>query len=448
MKELPSVEDDKEKEGEVVEPPTQIDLLKDVEMIAKVTAQNELGEPEKPPDKELETDLATVPQEMPVQMQGKQKEIKAAKSPQKETTIKKELLIEQPQQAAASIKEERADTWDYEKNGSVVKQRQPGGEAQPVEGGPTTTGVRVKAERRERCHHHNHSFTTTPPPPPPVPVNKPASMAKRDASRTELSHRATFLQFESTSECLDNNDINVLVVLNYQLPLIILSLWEQACFHICADGGANRLYDYLPELLPSDDPTAVRTRYKPDVIKGDLDSIRVEVKAFYEGIGTVVIDESHDQDTTDLHKCISYVLNDRALSAEKPNLNILVVGALGGRLDHEFGNLNVLFSFPKTRIILLSDESMAFLLSKEFTHKIHINPSIEGPHCGLIPLGMPSTSTTTTGLKWNLDETSMEFGGLISVCNQLEGEIVSVFSDMDLLWTVTIEKLKEHLKKN
>ncbi|MCO5602814.1 hypothetical protein L7F22_056953 [Adiantum nelumboides] len=336
-------------------------------------------------------------------------------------------------------------------------------------------------------------------------------MAKRDGSRTELSHRATFLRFESPSECLDNNDINVLVVLNYQLPLIIISLWEQACFRICADGGANRLYDYLPELLPSDDPTAVRTRYKPDVIKGDLDLIRAEVKAFYEGIGTVVIDESHDQDTTDLHKCISYVLNDRSLSAEKPNefthkihinpsiegphcgliplgmpststttaglkwnleetsmefgglisvcnqlevffccqqLNIHVVGALGGRPDHEFGNLNVLCSFPKTRIILLSDESMAFLLSKEFTHKIHINPSIEGPHCGLIPLGMPSTSTTTAGLKWNLEETSMEFGGLISVCNQLEGEIVTVFSDTDLLWTVTIEKLKEHLKKN
>ncbi|KAI5084207.1 hypothetical protein GOP47_0000376 [Adiantum capillus-veneris] len=277
-------------------------------------------------------------------------------------------------------------------------------------------------------------------------------MTKKDASKAELYHRATFLHFEKSNECINltdtTTDTNVLVVLNYQLPLITLSLWEKACFRICADGGANQLYDCLPELLPNSDPTALRTRYKPDVIKGDLDSVRSEVKAFYEQIGTIVVDESHDQDTTDLHKCISYVLNDHGLSAGKPDMKILVVGALGGRLDHEFGNLNVLYSFPKTRIILLSDESMAFLLSKEFTHKIHINPSIEGPYCGLIPLGQPSTSTKTTGLKWNLEEASMEFGGLISVCNQIEGELVTVLLDTDLLWTVTIEKLNQHLKRN
>lgn len=274
-------------------------------------------------------------------------------------------------------------------------------------------------------------------------------MTKKDAMKSELYHRATFLHFEESDGYIGNNDTNVLVVLNYKMPSITISLWEKACFRICADGGANQLYDCLPKLLHCEDPTELRTKYKPDVIKGDLDSIRPEVKAFYEGIGTIVVDESHDQDTTDLHKCISYVLNNHTWNDDKPDqLRILVVGALGGRLDHEFGNLNVVFSFPRNRIILLSDESMAFLLSKEFTHKIHINCAIEGPHCGLIPLGVPSSSTTTTGLKWNLEATSMEFGGLISVCNQLEGEFVTVVSDTDLLWTVTIEKLKKHIENN
>lgn len=128
-------------------------------------------------------------------------------------------------------------------------------------------------------------------------------------------------------------------------------------------------------------------------------------------------------------------------------MKILVVGALGGRLDHEFGNLNVLYSFSSTQIILLSDESMTYLLSKEFSHTIHIDSSIEGPYCGLVPLGAPSASTTTTGLKWNLEKTPMKFGGLISVCNQPEKEIITVESDTDLVWTITIEKLKKRLQE-
>ena len=65
-------------------------------------------------------------------------------------------------------------------------------------------------------------------------------------------------------------------------------------------------------------------------------------------------------------------------------------------------NFNVLFSFPDLRIILLNDESMIYLLVKEICHHIHIDSELEGPHCGLVPIGAPSSCTTTTGLKWNL----------------------------------------------
>jgi len=85
-------------------------------------------------------------------------------------------------------------------------------------------------------------------------------------------------------------------------------------------------------------------------------------------------------------------------------LCILVLGALGGRFDHEMGNINVLHIFPNINIILLSNDCLIFLLPRTHTHEIHVERSIEGPHCGLIPIGMPSTSTTTTGLRWNLGE--------------------------------------------
>ncbi|KAF3436432.1 hypothetical protein FNV43_RR23524 [Rhamnella rubrinervis] len=231
-----------------------------------------------------------------------------------------------------------------------------------------------------------------------------------------------------------------LVVLNQSLPTFVPLLWQHARLRLCADGGANRVYDDVPLLFPHEDAVDVRKRYKPDVIKGDMDSIRKEVLDFYTNMGTKVLDESDDQDTTDLHKCVSYICDFTPIP-DKSSLCILVAGALGGRFDHEMGNINVLCRFSTTRIILLSEDCLIYLLPRTHNHEIHIQSSIEGPHCGLIPIGTPSGSTTTTGLQWDLTETDMRFGGLVSTSNIVEGEKVTVRSDSDLLWTISIRKV-------
>ncbi|CAN6347128.1 unnamed protein product [Urochloa humidicola] len=228
-----------------------------------------------------------------------------------------------------------------------------------------------------------------------------------------------------------------LIVLNQPLPRFAPRLWSRAALRVCADGGANRVFDGMPEMLHGQDPDEVRASYKPDVIKGDMDSVRPEVKEYYSNLGTKIVDESHDQDTTDLHKCIDFIAKNSPV-ADKSNLCILVLGALGGRFDHEMGNINVLHLFPNIKIILLSDDCLIFLLPRTHTHMIHIERLIEGPHCGLIPIGMPSTSTTTTGLRWNLDNTSMSYGGLVSTSNIVEEDKVTVTSDSDLIWTISL----------
>lgn len=40
---------------------------------------------------------------------------------------------------------------------------------------------------------------------------------------------------------------------------------------------------------------------------GDLDSIKPEVSRFYSEHSATVIDESHDQESTDLQKCIKHI---------------------------------------------------------------------------------------------------------------------------------------------
>ncbi|CAI5534705.1 unnamed protein product, partial [Closterium sp. Naga37s-1] len=74
-----------------------------------------------------------------------------------------------------------------------------------------------------------------------------------------------------------------LVILNFKLPAFTPILWQQAgSLRLCADGGVNRLYDELPGMFPGEDPDDVRRRFVPHIIKGDLDSARPQVLAYYK----------------------------------------------------------------------------------------------------------------------------------------------------------------------
>jgi thiamine pyrophosphokinase len=55
---------------------------------------------------------------------------------------------------------------------------------------------------------------------------------------------------------------------------LAVAVWDNCKFKICADGGANRLFDSLDE--------AVRDKYIPNYIIGDLDSLRGDVAQFYQ----------------------------------------------------------------------------------------------------------------------------------------------------------------------
>ena len=98
---------------------------------------------------------------------------------------------------------------------------------------------------------------------------------------------------------------------------IFLDLYNKATIFICADGGTNRLFDsfteserYLSIWKPYLSITFhYRCKILPHIIIGDMDSIRPEVKEYYEEKG-VKIFYNKDQDTTDLEKCVYYVFEN------------------------------------------------------------------------------------------------------------------------------------------
>jgi len=207
---------------------------------------------------------------------------------------------------------------------------------------------------------------------------------------------------------------------------------------IAADGGANRLYDELPRLLPGGaDPDSVRREYAPHIIAGDLDSIREDVRAYYVSIGVSVADLSHDQDSTDLMKCLDMAV--AASAGEARYQQIVALGAQGGRLDHILGNLSILYMYRHLPLVLMGDGNLTRLVPKG---KVVIRTSRhEGPKCGLVPLAGRATASSR-GLRWNLSETVMHMGGLVSTCNELDNSStneVFVETDADLIWTTELQ---------
>ncbi|KAI9277194.1 thiamine pyrophosphokinase [Phascolomyces articulosus] len=171
-------------------------------------------------------------------------------------------------------------------------------------------------------------------------------------------------------------------------------LWANASLRYCADGGSNRLYDTFKH-----DRLKLQL-YLPDEIGGDLDSLRADVREYYESMN-VKITKTPEQDSTDFQKVIA--LLKRKEEEVGKVFDIVAIPAIGGRLDQSMQNINILYTMlneVERRTILVSDDSLTVLLDKG-THHIHCQPDLEGPTCGLIPIGAPAT-LTTRGLKWNL----------------------------------------------
>ena len=219
-----------------------------------------------------------------------------------------------------------------------------------------------------------------------------------------------------------------LIILNRDLrglEAIVRGHWSKFSVVLCADGGANRLYDSVQELVPH-------------TICGDLDSARPEVLHHYQERGARVL-RTDDQDNTDFYKTVNEALSLRRTGLARFS-SIYSMNALGGRLDQTLGNIQTLFLFQREGIplYLVSHDSIAVLLPPGET-VISVDSGLEAGQCGLLPVGEPCSHCTTTGLRWNLSNQAMRFGGLVSTSNQLlPGRLpVHVTISSPLLWTMS-----------
>ncbi|WVQ91115.1 thiamine pyrophosphokinase [Cryptococcus gattii] len=208
-----------------------------------------------------------------------------------------------------------------------------------------------------------------------------------------------------------------LIIVNQPIRRDLLDrAWQAVDIRLCADGGANRLFDVDHE-----------KRYLPDLIKGDLDSIRPDVQAHYASLN-VPIKQDKDVYATDLMKCIQEVPEDHAL---------VLLGGLSGRVDQTVHTMSMLHKLER-EIYVLDKQSMAWVL-RPGQHEIQIDHSTMGQTCGILPVGIDSAHVKTKGLQWDVDwDTSLD--GNLSTSNHLlpEEPVVWIETSKPILWTIEI----------
>ncbi|OQY31962.1 MAG: thiamine diphosphokinase [Anaerolineaceae bacterium 4572_5.1] len=148
-------------------------------------------------------------------------------------------------------------------------------------------------------------------------------------------------------------------------------------FIIAADGGTRH---------------ALALGLLPSVVIGDLDSLDFANRRLLEENRVKIIEYPRDKDETDLELALNYAIDAGCKS-------ILLVAALGGRLDQTLANLSLLIDESLAGLDVRLDDGVeeAFFARQQAQIRARI-----GDIVSLIPWGNPVTGIHTEGLRWSL----------------------------------------------
>jgi thiamine pyrophosphokinase len=160
-------------------------------------------------------------------------------------------------------------------------------------------------------------------------------------------------------------------------------LLKDADMVICADGGANHAY---------------RTKLKPHLIVGDLDSIKEEVLEFYKKEGVRIEKYPPMKDETDTQLAMLKAI-------ELGATDVTFIGVIGERFDHSYANLSLL--------LYLLNRNIKGKIVNEMNEIYLINKFIEvegkkGELLSLLPYSKEVKGIYTKGLFYGLSGQSMD----------------------------------------
>ncbi|MBE6044134.1 thiamine diphosphokinase [Clostridium thermopalmarium] len=170
---------------------------------------------------------------------------------------------------------------------------------------------------------------------------------------------------------------------------------------ICADSGANCLYEY---------------NISPNIIVGDLDSINHDALDFFVKKNINIIKYPREKDFTDTEAAV-----DKAIELGAREITIL--GATGSRIDHILGNIGILLKCMKLGVnsIIKDENNIIRLIDKPIKLKGNI-----GDTFSLIPYCETIEDLSIYGAKYPLCDYKLEIGSSLGISNEFSREEISI----------------------
>lgn len=170
---------------------------------------------------------------------------------------------------------------------------------------------------------------------------------------------------------------------------------------LAADGGMRHL---------------LRLGHWPDAVIGDNDSLPEGLAAALADRDVAVVAYDADKNETDLELALLY-------AAEQYPDDLLIFGAIGGRLDQTLANI-MLLAHPE-----LIERSVTLVEERQRAWLVNRATCIEGQPgdiVSLVPVGGPVRIGATTGLRWPLEDETLSFGPARGISNEMTGDIATI----------------------
>jgi len=189
--------------------------------------------------------------------------------------------------------------------------------------------------------------------------------------------------------------------------------WQPGDRIIAADGGAHHV---------------LSLGLAPHIVVGDMDSLDAGLREQLGRQGCRLVLHPAEKDETDLELALLLAVDERAT-------DIVLLGALGGRLDQLLANV-LLLTLPElagASVKLADEEQETFVIRGG--HQATVEAQV-GDTLSLIPLNGNASGVYTEGLKWPLSGETLFAGPARGVSNVVVSLPVCIKVEKGLLLVV------------
>lgn len=154
----------------------------------------------------------------------------------------------------------------------------------------------------------------------------------------------------------------------------------------------------------------------PQEIVGDFDTVSQEILAYYQGIDGILW-QTHkpEKDATDTELAL--------VAAEEAGCDkVIILGATGGRLDHELSNIQLLNLYRDShmKVEILDEKNRITLISSSSeTTKVFQKNKQYGMYLSFVPLSETVFGITLCGFKYPLTKRDITIGSSLCISNEL-----------------------------